>query len=167
MPVVKVPGNTSKTVCATHDSIRMRAGILLLSKLSTHLLDHTVLISLPFPLWEVLVPWTFMLLHLLALPMPVGPSCRDPPWPRLRGTTPILMALYPVSSPLCPSRARATVPFYHVSALRLLHRVLHDIATRTLSPLAVKWGIHFARIKQAMAKSWALKTIGALASTLF
>ena len=49
---------------------------------------------------------------------------------------------------LVPVTYSATVPFLHVSALRLLHRVLHDLASRTMSPDAALWGIHFARITQ-------------------
>ena len=39
----------------------------------------------------------------------------------------------------------ATVPFLHVSALRLVHQLVHDLAERTLSPLAASWGFRFAR----------------------
>ena len=46
-----------------------------------------------------------------------------------------------------PLTHSATVPFLHVSALRLLHRLVKELAERTMSPLSATWGIHFARLK--------------------
>ena len=54
----------------------------------------------------------------------------------------------------------ASVPFLHVSALRTLHRLLRDIASRSLHPLALTWGLHFARVTReatsGLAQAFAL-----------
>ena len=47
----------------------------------------------------------------------------------------------------------ATLPFLHVSSLRLLHRLLRDIASRSLSPWAATWGVHFARVTREVTAS--------------
>ena len=45
-----------------------------------------------------------------------------------------------------PVTYAATLPFLHVSGLRLLRRVLRSLAERTLAPLAAAWGAHFAQV---------------------
>ena len=49
-----------------------------------------------------------------------------------------------------PITCCATIPFYHVSALKLLHRLVRDTATKTLSLVARTWGIHFARVTREL-----------------
>ena len=83
---------------------------------------------------------------------PISPV--DPCGPQLHRATLAKAACYhthpdgplPGELRLVPVTYSATVPFLHVSALRLLYRVLHDLASRTMSPDAALWGIHFARI---------------------
>ena len=52
-----------------------------------------------------------------------------------------------------PLTLSAAVPFLQVSALRLLHRLVKDLASRTLSPLAAAWGSHFARTTREVTAS--------------